>query len=214
MKSGRLQNPRREGRPGRGGGWHRDPVWLAHLALAALVCAGSLVAWRRLARAPEEKPSLQEASAPGRPVLRLECPGLAIGSGEGSMQLILDEGGVVRDPGARGVAGLPELGFEPLSGLIIGQPGPDPFFAVAAELTLLWARDWGERLGPLAGMERTGVSGLTLKTVEGTEILFLTEDLARQFRNLEAIWRQTHKEGRELATVNLMPERNVPVTFR
>jgi hypothetical protein len=66
----------------------------------------------------------------------------------------------------------------------------------------------------LAGLERTGLSGLTLKTVEGTEILFLTEDLARQFRNLEAIWRQTHKEGRELATVNLMPERNVPVTFR
>jgi hypothetical protein len=147
-------------------------------------------------------------------VLRLECAGLGIGNREGAIRLVLDAAGVVREPGEFAAAGLPEFRFEPVRGIVIGNPGPEPCFAVAAEIAVVWGRDWGERLGPLVQIREKGKSGLTVTTAEGVEVDFLAMDLERQFRNLERIWRQTQRDEREIATINLMPVRNVPVTFR
>jgi len=76
------------------------------------------------------------------------------------------------------------------------------------------AAEWEERLGPVTAITAQGGCCVTVETAEEVTVQFLDEDLDRQFRNLTWIWRQTEKEGREIATVNLIPERNVPVTFR
>jgi hypothetical protein len=55
---------------------------------------------------------------------------------------------------------------------------------------------------------------LQVETAEGVALQFVAGDLERQFRNLDWIWRHSEKEGREIATVNLMPEHNLPVTWR
>jgi len=192
--------------------WRHRPV---SLAVAALLLAGGAVAWLRLCgNVGPAKTEESVVAVTGIPQLRLECAELEIGSEKGSRPLILDGAGVIRPPDKTATAALPPFVFEPVQGIVIGKPGPEPVFDLAAGLAQKWRSEWEDRLGPITGITARGGCCVTVETAEGVTLEFVAEDLDRQFRNLAWIWRHSQKEGREIATVNLIPVRNVPVTFR
>jgi len=82
------------------------------------------------------------------------------------------------------------------------------------EIAARWEAEWRDRMGPLAGTRSEDPAILRAETGSGVVVWFREEGIERQFRNLEGIWRHAEEEGRDLATVNLVPERNLPVTFR
>jgi hypothetical protein len=171
------------------------------------------VGWkRRFAATVTHQGASQSGDA--TPLLTLECAELGIGGGQAPMGLILDSSGVIRPPSEIAAAGLPPFRFAPIKGIVISKPGPGPVFALAAEVAWRWRPDWEERLGPVTVITARGECGLAVETADGVTVEFLAEELDRQFRNLTWIWRHSQKEGREIATVNLMPKRNGPVTFR
>jgi cell division septal protein FtsQ len=47
----------------------------------------------------------------------------------------------------------------------------------------------------------------------GTEIIFGLEDISRQISNLEVLLDEATRRGEALATVNLLPKKNIPVRF-
>ena len=47
----------------------------------------------------------------------------------------------------------------------------------------------------------------------GTEIIFGLEDISRQISNLQVLLDEATRRGEALATVNLLPKKNIPVRF-
>jgi hypothetical protein len=85
---------------------------------------------------------------------------------------------------------------------------------VEEEIAERWEEAWRGRLGALVRVEREDAAVLRAETAGGTVLWFPEGEVEGSFRKLEGIWRHAGKEGRTLATVNLVPERNLPVTYR
>ncbi len=187
----------------------------ASLAVAGALSWLAAAWWWTEGKEPEGGDSTLESVGLGRPVLSLECAELGIGTGKaGGIVLILDDAGIIRPPGETAAAGWPTFTFGRVPGLIIGQRNEEPLFATAAGIAGQWVPLWEGRFGPVVRMVAQSSCCLRVETAGGVTLEFVAADLERQFRNLESIWRHSEKEGREIATVNLMPARNAPVTWR
>lgn len=186
----------------------------------------SLANVRHLVEAlPQVKSARVERSYPGlititvrqrEPVAWLECPQQSVPAKSRGVYCMLDENGCVMPQydGASASRELPIIHVDSLKRIIPGEPVRSE--AVTAAIKLLRAHE-ASALSQSMSIRRVDSSkGYALKAEydSALTVAFPRYDVEKQMRRLEEIVHHARSEGKEPATVNLVVENYVPVTYQ
>ncbi len=150
------------------------------------------------------------------PVAWLECQRLGLYSMKSGFGCLLDEEGVAMpcDVILKDYTRLPTIRYEELSQVQQGAVVPD--LQVKAALRLL--EEMGKRLesgtGELVGVEIPVPYALVARFDDEMEITFSPDMMDEQLQRFDRLMIEAHRNGWQIATLNLIPRLNTPVTFR
>jgi hypothetical protein len=185
----------------------------------------------RVERVLEARPELVDARVerklPGTLVVRvhervplawLECPAHGLTGRDPAAGMLLDPNRVLFPcvPGMRAQSGrLPVLALQdpatprPVAGRPIASPELERCLRLLRKaLPVAEAGGW-----TIDRMTQANAWSLRLTTGDGVEAVFGLGDHERQLADLGAVLAHAAARGQQLATVNLIPERNLPVTL-
>jgi cell division protein FtsQ len=151
-----------------------------------------------------------------QPTAWLECPRLRLAAGDRVSGCLLDAEGFVL-PSGQSVAGLknlPVIRVEKISRLAPGQCIESP--EVHAALNLLQSHAASE-LAHSAAIRRIDASrgyALTVTFDSQLTAILPAEDVTKQLQRLARVIREAEEQKWQIATVDLLVEKNVPVTLR
>jgi cell division septal protein FtsQ len=152
-----------------------------------------------------------------QPIAWLECPQLRLVARDREFGCLLDADGFVVPSGSLTAAGrekLPVIHVDKLSRLAPGQRLKSP--EVHAALKLLQACE-GSELAHSAPIRRIDASrGYALTVNFGSQLTAVlpAEGFAKQLQRLSRIMHEARGQSMQIASVDLLVEKNVPVTFR
>ncbi len=151
-----------------------------------------------------------------RPVAWLECHRLGLHSMKSGFGCLLDEEGVAMpcDVILKDYTRLPVIRYEELSQVHPGLPVRD--LQVRAALRLLGAMEKRVESGMsmLVRCEIPAKYALVARFEDGMEVTFNPDELERQLPRFDRVMIEARKQDWKIATLNLLPDDNVPVTFR
>jgi cell division septal protein FtsQ len=179
----------------------------------------------RLEQLPEVRHAKVSRGYPGvifleveqrQPTAWLECPRLRLAAGDRQSGCLLDADGFVLPSGqsAVGLKNLPVIHVEQLSRLAPGQCLESP--EVHAALKLLQSHAASE-LAHSAAIRRIDASrgyALTVTFDSQLTAILPADDVARQLQRLARVIHEAEDQQWQIATVDLLVEKNVPVTLR
>lgn len=151
-----------------------------------------------------------------RPVAWLECHHLGLHSMKSGFGCLLDEEGVAMpcEVIVKEFTRLPVIRYEELSQVHPGLPVRD--LQVQAALRLLKEMETRMESGmpALLRCEIPAKYALIAHFEDGLEVTFNPDELDRQLPRFDRVMIEAHQKGWRIATLNLLPEENVPITFR
>ncbi|MCB1228111.1 MAG: FtsQ-type POTRA domain-containing protein [Verrucomicrobiales bacterium] len=177
-----------------------------------------------LERLPEVKEAHVEKDLQGnltitveqrRPVAWLECQRLGLLSGRSGLGCLLDAEGVAIPCRVmlKSFMSLPVIRFEGLSQVHPGAVVPD--HQVTAALRLL--REMETRIDSgMAGVEAVEIPvkyAVTVRFRDGLSTTFCPDRLDHQLPRFDRVMSEARRHGWKVATLDLLPEHNVPITF-
>lgn len=187
------------------------------LDLAALQLRLEEVSMIRTARVERHLPNRLFIQIEERePIAWLSAPQLGIHPrGLGQHSVLLDRDGVpMRHEELLGSFDhLPVVVASGVGDYPVGRPIPDESLRVASALIDWWIEK--PALGAGAIREIRQINGYSIRTEfeGGLAVTFGIRDLSRQLSNLDLILRHASMERRQVLTVNLIPRKNIPVTY-
>ena len=168
-------------------------------------------------RVTRSYPSLIMVEAEQRqPVAWLDCPQQALPAGVGSSGCMLDENGyVLPNPDKdRAHHQLPVIAVDKLQPLVLGHKIDSSQALAALQLLSAHQNSAVNHLMELVKVDATGKYALQAVYDTKMTVTFSSYDIDKQLRRLERVVEAASQRQRSLATVNLLVEQNVPVTFR
>ena len=151
-----------------------------------------------------------------RPVAWLECQRLGLHSMKSGFGCLLDEEGVAIpcDVILKEYTLLPTIRYEELSQAHAGSPVKDLQVRAALRLLEEMTRRADEGLPELKRVEIPAKYAMVARFADGMEVTFSPDRLDVQLGRFDRVLAEARRQGWKIATVNLLPQVNVPVTFR
>ncbi len=151
-----------------------------------------------------------------RPVAWLECHRLGLHSMKSGFGCLLDDEGVAMpcEVILRDYTRLPVIHFEELSQVHPGLPVRDLQVRAALRLLEEMEKRADGGMSALVRCEIPAKYALVAHFEDGMEITFNPDELDRQLPRFDRVMIEARQKGWQIATLNLLPEENVPVTFR
>lgn len=191
-----------------------DTLWINLRALTA-----------KVERLPQVKSATARRDYHGRmevtviqrhPVAWLECHRLGLHSMKSGFGCLLDEEAVAMpcEVILKEYTRLPVIHFEDLSQVHPGSPVRD--LQVRAALRLIEEMDKRLDTG-MTALVRCDIPAkyaLVARFEDGMEVTFNPDELDRQLPRFDRVMMEARQKGWRIATLNLLPDDNVPVTFR
>jgi cell division septal protein FtsQ len=150
------------------------------------------------------------------PVAWLECQRLGLYSMKSGFGCLLDEEGVAMpcDVILKEYTRLPTIRFEELSQVQQGVPVMDLQVKAALRLHLEMEKRLESGMGELVRIEVPVPYALVAHFDDEMEITFSPDSLDEQLERFDRLMIEAHQKGWKIATLNLIPRRNTPITFR
>lgn len=151
-----------------------------------------------------------------RPVAWLACEKAKLRAHEGDSSLLVDKDGVVVpfNEGIENSAALPVIAFSSAERPVPGQKIESPQFVTALKLVAeMKRRSTGPKL-QIARIDIVNAYALPTTFTDGVEAVFGIDGLDQQLLRYFRIRAEAKERGWQIATLNLLAEDNIPVTFK
>jgi hypothetical protein len=150
------------------------------------------------------------------PVAWLECQRLGLYSMKSGFGCLLDEEGVAMpcDVILKEYTRLPTIRFEELSQVQQGAPVMDLQVKAALRLQMEMEKRLESGMGELVRIDVPVPYALVAHFDDEMEITFSPDSLDEQLERFDRLMIEAHQKGWKIATLNLIPRRNTPITFR
>lgn len=151
-----------------------------------------------------------------RPVAWLECHRLGLHSMKSGFGCLLDEEGVAMpcEVILKDYTRLPVIHFEELSQVHPGSPVRDLQVRAALRLLAEMEKRVDSGMTALTRCEIPAKYALVARFEDDMEVTFNPDELDRQLPRFDRVMIEARQKGWKIATLNLLPDDNVPVTFR
>lgn len=154
-----------------------------------------------------------------KPAAWIACPGDGFPAKRGAGSLLVDHGGFTYrcPPGqAETCGGLPILllSADPEHPVVAGRALDHPQYKHCLRLLKSVVAGYPDGLPMIDSISQRNDWSLSLETRNGTSATFGLGDHGRQLEQLGMAMEHSRKKGYEIATINLIPRRNVPITVR
>ncbi len=151
-----------------------------------------------------------------RPVAWLECQRLGLHSMKSGFGCLLDEEGVAIpcDVILKEYTLLPTIRYEELSQAHAGSPVKDLQVKAALRLLEQMAQRADEGLPELKRIEIPAKYAMVARFADGMEATFSPDELEAELGRFDRVLAQARRQNWKIETLNLLPQVNVPVTFR
>ena len=151
-----------------------------------------------------------------RPVAWLECQRLGLHSMKSGFGCLLDEEGVAIpcDVILKEYTLLPTIRYEELSQAHAGSPVKDLQVRAALRLLAAMTLRSDEGLPQLKRVEIPTKYAMVAQFADGMEVTFSPDALGRELKRFDRVLAEARRHEWKIATINLLPQVNVPVTFR
>lgn len=150
------------------------------------------------------------------PVAWLECQRLGLHSMKSGFGCLLDEEGVAMpcEVILKDYTRLPTIRYEELSQVQQGAVVIDFQVQAALRLQAEMEKRLESGMGELVSIEIPVPYALVASFDDEMEITFSPDSLDEQLQRFDRLMIEAHQKGWKIATLNLIPRRNTPITFR
>jgi cell division septal protein FtsQ len=151
-----------------------------------------------------------------RPVAWLECQRLGLHSMKSGFGCLLDEEGVAMpcDVILKDYTLLPVIRFEELSQAQAGRRVRDLQVKAALKLRAEVEKRVESGMPSLVSIDIPTKYGLVANFDDGMQVTFGPDAITKQLGRFDRVMIEAREKGWKIATLNLLPRDNVPVTFR
>lgn len=151
-----------------------------------------------------------------RPVAWLECQRLGLHSMKSGFGCLLDEEGVAMpcDVILKDYTLLPVIRFEELSQAQAGRRVRDLQVKAALKLRAEVEKRVESGMPSLVSIDIPTKYGLVANFDDGMQVTFGPDAITKQLARFDRVMIEAREKGWKIATLNLLPRDNVPVTFR
>lgn len=151
-----------------------------------------------------------------QPVAWIECPRLKLFPAMSGGGYMLDADGVVLPCVVltRSYLALPTIRFDGLSQAEAGAPIPDLQVQAALKLLAELKGRFENEFEQVKRIEIPAPYALVTSFADGSEVTFSVDEIEDGLNRYDRIRREGRKRQWQIATLNLIPKRNVPITFQ